>query len=131
MPQLILEYSTNVIETENLADLFQQIHCRLAELMQLPVTAFLSSAIQHNGYCRADDTNNSALVQLTCKLMRGRTHDALLNIGQTILDMTKIYFVESAKKFELRISLEIIELQRTPLKEGVSISNQLPTSICM
>ena len=129
MPFLTLEHSDNLIEKPALVGLFQKIHTQLSEELKIPASAFFSSALSHQSYCTGNDAENSAFVHITFKLMRGRSPEVLHTVAESILTLSKNFLEATAKKFQLRMTLEMIELQRTPVKEGYSLSNQLPISL--
>ena len=116
MPQLILEYSANIIEKENLINLFQQCHEFLAKSLPTELASCRSRAIKCENYCIGDSAVANAFVHISLKVMPGRSKDTLDSVGQSMMNILTRYFEKSLQQLKLQISLEIIELQPTYFK---------------
>jgi 5-carboxymethyl-2-hydroxymuconate isomerase len=116
MPQLILEYSENVIEQAHLSDLLQQLHGLLAETLPTDLASCKSRAIGYKVYSVGDGQANTAFIHLNLKVMPGRTENTLQHVGERIMKLLSSYFAESLQKLTLQITLEISELQATYFK---------------
>jgi 5-carboxymethyl-2-hydroxymuconate isomerase len=113
MPHLKLEYSANVIEKNDLSSLFKNLHVLLAEKLLTEIASCTSRAMPCDIYHIADGQTHHAFVHLEIKALSGRTLETLNNTGQHVMETLKNYFSESTEKLNLKISLEIIELQKT------------------
>ena len=113
MPHLRLEYSTNVIEKNDLFPLFENLHVLLAEKLPTEIASCTSRAIPCDIYHIADGQSPHAFVHLEIKALSGRTLETLNNTGRQVMETLKNHFADSAKKLNLKISLEIIELPKT------------------
>lgn len=111
MPQLQLEYSTNVIEKNNFQDLFKDCHHLLATALPTNIDSCKSRAVECATYYVGNGHMNNTFVHTTLKVMPGRTPDTLKKIGEQLMDVLKSYFRESLDRLNLQITLEIIELQ--------------------
>jgi 5-carboxymethyl-2-hydroxymuconate isomerase len=116
MPQLILEYSSNVIEKNNLFNLLKKFNETLTQLLTTELLSCKSRAVEQVVYCIGDGNINNAFVHITLKVMPGRTFDKLKNVGEVMMDILKEYFHESSQKLNLQLSLEIDELKKTYFK---------------
>lgn len=116
MPQLILEYSANIIEKENLTTLFQQCHEFLAKSLPTELASCKSRAIKCENYCIGDNAESNAFVHISLKVMSGRSKDTLHSVGQSMMNILSRYFEKSLQQLKLQISLEISELQTTYFK---------------
>ena len=116
MPQLILEYSSNIIETNNLIDLLKNINKFLSESLPTELSSCKSRAIEYAVYCIGDGSLHNAFVHVNLKVMSGRSLDKLTDVGNGTMNILKKYFHESARQLNLQITLEIDELQKTYFK---------------
>jgi 5-carboxymethyl-2-hydroxymuconate isomerase len=116
MPQLILEFSSNIVEKNNLANLFQEFHSILEKILPTDIDSCKSRSMEcHNYYIGNGDPNN-AFVHISLKIMPGRNLDTLKNVGDSMMAILKIYFASSLKELNLQITLEVMELQKTYFK---------------
>lgn len=116
MPQLTLEFSSNVIEKQDIVSLFQACHVLLESTLPTDLESCKSRAIENNLYCVGDGQIDNAFIHVTLKVMKGRTTETLQNVGNSMMNILKDYFSESLKKLNLQITLEINELQKTYFK---------------
>jgi 5-carboxymethyl-2-hydroxymuconate isomerase len=110
MPQLILEYSANVLEQNNFTQLFKTCHEILAQKLPADLGSCKSRAIQHNIYYVGNGEPNNAFVHVSLKCMEGRSEEILQNMTQEILNVLQNHFAGSLKKLNLQISLQLGEL---------------------
>lgn len=116
MPQLILEYSSNIIETDNLQELLKSINIFLNETLPTELASCKSRAIKLNTFCIGNGDERNALVHVSLKVMPGRTFEKLNEVGNGIMKMLKDYFYHSLKQLSLQITVEISELEKTYYK---------------
>ncbi len=111
MPQLILDYSSNIIEKTQLADLLKKINVFLSEQLPTNLSSCKSRAIKQDVFCVGDGNSNNAFVHINLKIMPGRDMEKLNKVGNAILAILKDYFHQSLDQLNLQITLEIEEIQ--------------------
>ena len=116
VPQLLLELSSNIIEKNNLALLFQECHSILVKLLPTSLDNCKSRSIEHSHFYIGNDDPNNAFVSIVLKVMPGRSPDTLAKVSHAMLSALQNYFAESLKKLNCQISLEMMELQETYYK---------------
>lgn len=116
MPQLTLEFSENVIEKNELDNLFQRCHMVLAEILPTSIESCKSRAIEHKIYYIGNGAPNNAFVHVNLKIMAGRSYDTQNAAGHEVMELLKTHFAKSLAKLNLQITLEIDELQKTYYK---------------
>lgn len=116
MPQLILEFSANILEKENIELLFQDLHSILSKTLPTDLDSCKSRLYFTDTYCVGNGQSNNAFIHITLKVMPGRSPDTLKTLGDSMMELLKNYFSESLKKLNLQVTLEIIELQKTYFK---------------
>jgi 5-carboxymethyl-2-hydroxymuconate isomerase len=108
MPHFILEHSGNV--KTDFAQLFEQCNHILVKDLPADLSHCYSRAIRCETFRVADGADDKAFVHATLKIMPGRTKETLQTVGKNLLETLKKFFSEPAKKLNLAISLEIVEL---------------------
>ena len=54
MPELVLEYTHNIIEKDSLSDLFSSLHTVMVEMLPANLSGCLSRAIEIDNHCIGD-----------------------------------------------------------------------------
>lgn len=111
MPQLILEFSDNIIEQHDINDLMQTCNEALVVGLSTDLASCKTRAIKHSLYHIGDGDPNNAFVHASLKVMPGRTNEIIQNMGNNMMEILKAYFAESQQKLNLQITIEISELQ--------------------
>ena len=119
MPQIVLEYSSNIIEKNNLTDLLKSINKYLSESLPTELSSCKSRSIECDVYCIGDGSLRNAFAHVSLKVLPGRDSNQLTDVGNGIMGILKEYLHESAQSLSLQITLEISELQKTYFKHVV------------
>jgi len=82
MPQLILEFSSNILEKNNLVTLFQECHSILEKKLPTDIDSCKSRAIECHDYYIGNGEPNNAFVHISLKIMPGRSLDTLKKCGR-------------------------------------------------
>ncbi len=111
MPHLILEASSNIIETNDKIKISLQ-NCQqvVAKTLGANVNNCISRALLHDVFVIGDNCSDQAFLQLTVKVLKGRTPEQLNLAVQDLYQTLKNDFQKSINHLELKISVEIIEL---------------------
>lgn len=116
MPQLILEYSSNIIEKDDLFNLLKKLNIFMAEKLPADLTSCKSRSIEHDNYCIGSGDTTNAFVHINLKVMSGRTVEKLNDVGSSIIELLKQHFSKSLSQLNLQLSVEISELSKTYFK---------------
>ena len=111
MPHLILEASSNILETT--ATVKQcLIECQnlLTEKLPTQLSSCKSRYIKHEVYVVGDDSINNAFVHLGVKVLSGRSPQILMTIIEDLRKLLIKAFNQSAVTFKLSISVELTDL---------------------
>lgn len=109
MPQLTIEYSTNIVE-QNLEPLFQACHTLLAQTLPTDLNNCKSRAIACEQYCIGDGQSQRAFIHMQVLILSGRSPEILTKLGKALLELLKHYFKETLNQLNLQLSVEIQEL---------------------
>ncbi len=107
MPHSILEYSDNVIETEEFQAfwgrlhplLVSQAHCRLQDLK--------SRAYCCENFRMGDGDPRGAFVHLTIRLLEGRDPETLGRIGAAVMELMRAHFKGTLAQRRCDLTLEL------------------------
>ncbi len=111
MPHLILEFSSNIIEKNNLSELFKTCHIILANELPADLGSCKSRSLESNAYYIGDGRATNAFVHISVKVKPGRSEEALQRVAGKLMAVFQSYFTASLKSLNLQITLEILELQ--------------------
>jgi 5-carboxymethyl-2-hydroxymuconate isomerase len=109
MPQIILECSDNVTET-NLTSLFYDIHNILTEKLPTQLESCKTRMIRHRDYYIADGNINNGFVHLSIGVLKGRSKELLDSIAPLIMEKLRVAFLQSLQKLDLQITIAIYDL---------------------
>jgi 5-carboxymethyl-2-hydroxymuconate isomerase len=116
MPHLLLEFTSNIFEKDNIANLLQKCHSILVNTLPTEIESCKSRAIEHTLYSIGNGDPNNAFVHVSLKILPGRSTETLSKTSEHIMDLLKRHFHESSNKLNLQLTLEIMELQKTYFK---------------
>lgn len=112
MPHLILEYSQNVGQTDDLDPLFLSLQETLAELGDIDIGNCKVRARPADVYRVAHGGKNGAFVHLDVRFLSGRTSEMKRTLGLVFLDILKDWFADSSTTLDLQITVEIHDIDR-------------------
>lgn len=116
MPQLRLEFSSNVLEKTNMTSLFHECHLILEKTLPTQINTCKSRAIECDLFYVGNGNQNNAFVHVSLKVLPGRDVETLKKLGEVMMDLFQKYFADSMQKLNLQITLEIMELEKTYFK---------------
>jgi 5-carboxymethyl-2-hydroxymuconate isomerase len=110
VPQLRLDYTTNIIEKNNFASLFEKCHKILADNLPTKIESCKSRAVEQEDYYIGNGDSENAFICVQLQVMSGRPKDVLNFVAENILAEFKNHFSKSLAQRKLQITLEMIEL---------------------
>lgn len=116
MPQLTLEYSSNIIEKTQMPALFQKCHTILAEMLPADINACKSRAIECSDFYIGNGEKTHAFVYLKIQVLPIRTQAVREATANAILPVLKEHFYASLNALALQIIVEMSELSSIYLK---------------
>jgi 5-carboxymethyl-2-hydroxymuconate isomerase len=103
MPHLTLEYTSNIRQHVNLAELFSALHRVLAEVGGVSIENCKSRAVKHHDFYIGSGGSNKAFVHLGMTMLEGRPLALKQKVGESILRLLKDTYA---------ITVEIKDIQR-------------------
>lgn len=110
MPQIIVDYSDNIIEQDNFAEFFAATHKILAETLPTNLDDCKSRAIKQDNYYIGDGNSDGAFVYAYIQVKAGRSEAVLRAVEQQMLALLESHFAQSRRERNLQITLQIREL---------------------
>ncbi len=110
MPQLTLEYSSNIADEINYESLFDELHKTLSEVGEIKLENFKSRAIEQKIFYVGDGNPGNGFVHVEFKLLEGRENELKNKLGQTILETLRKYLSASINKINIQITVELIDI---------------------
>lgn len=112
MPQIILEYSSNIIDEVNQKEVFDEVHQILNAVGSVDLYNCKSRAINHVDYYIGDGNAKHAFVHLEVRLLEGRSDELKGKIGTELLNKIKSHFPKSFEELQLQITVELSDIKR-------------------
>jgi 5-carboxymethyl-2-hydroxymuconate isomerase len=106
MPHITLEYTSNIKECDFKPSL-KQIHYILSEMLPTKIENCKTRIVKHEDYIIGVDENNKAFINLSIKVLPGRSEELLNTITEKILNHLRQIFSESHKDLNIGISIGI------------------------
>ncbi|MBE1555179.1 5-carboxymethyl-2-hydroxymuconate Delta-isomerase [Sporosarcina limicola] len=110
MPHFIVEYTDNIKDEANIANLFEKIHeVLIARDTIFPIGGLRSRAIELKDYRVADGAEDDAFVHAVLKIAAGRSEEIKKEAGDALFEVIKEHFETVMSKRYLALSMELIE----------------------
>jgi len=112
MPQISLEYSSNIQDVTNFKQLFSAIHHVIHTSGRVLIENCKSRAICHKTYFIGQGNPMNAFIHLEVQWLEGRSTELKSQIGNELLSLLKKYYHSSMQQQNLQITVHIIDINR-------------------
>ena len=116
MPHLTLEFSSNIIEKNDMKSLFNKCHEALTYLLPTDIEHCKSRAIECSDFYIGNGDKDNGFVHIDLKVMPGRTTETLEKVTAAIMQILNLHFTKSSQSLKLQITLSLHELPTHYLK---------------
>ncbi len=113
MPQILLEYSSNIKETISYEDLFADIHNILSNTGGVRKENCKSRLLRHSNYYIGDGNPENAFVHLEVQWLEGRTREVVSPLGKELLALLKKYYQAIIGKYNMQITVLFKDIHRS------------------
>ncbi len=113
MPQLTLEYSSNIIEDADLTSLLKKLNQVISEVGNIDIKNFKSRAVKRENFFVGTGSSADAFMHVEFKLLEGRSDELKNKICKTLLELLKENFNESVSKLNLQITVELLDIKKS------------------
>jgi 5-carboxymethyl-2-hydroxymuconate isomerase len=112
MPQIILEYSSNIRQKVESGALLGEISSIISAAGDIPVEDFKSRLVRREEFLVGEGGGRDAFVHLEIGLFAGRPHEVKRRIGEDCIEYLEEYFAPSAHELSLQTTVEIREIEK-------------------
>ena len=112
MPNIVLEYTSNVSETIDFSEFLASIHKVMHEVGSINLDNCKSRAVEIEKFHIGDGHPSNAFVQLSVAFLAGRSNETKQQIGNACLVQLKQFYEKSMARLDLQITVEIVDIQR-------------------
>ena len=112
MPHLQLQYSGNLTQEMNFADLFPRMHQVLVDAIGVRPDQCKSRAMKLEDFCIGDGDPEDAFVHLDVRIFEGRPDEQKKEIGRQFMDILREFYSAPIPNNRVQITMEILEIKR-------------------
>lgn len=110
MPQVTLEYSSNIKEKDQIPSVMKKIHEILSETLPTYINTCKSRAFECDTFLVGDGNPEHAFIHCTLKILANRPKGIRLKVAQQVLTFLKEAFRDTLQSLRLQITVELTEL---------------------
>lgn len=111
MPQITLEYSSNISREVNFKNLLLEIHRNVSQIVNCDILNCKSRVTKLDNYLIGDGEVSNAMIHLEIAILDGRTEEVKTELGEKILSIIETYFAGSYG-LKIQITVDVKDLQR-------------------
>lgn len=111
MPQIKLEYSSNIQSEVNFKNLLLEVHRNVAQIINCDIYNCKSRVIKLDNYLIGEGELKNAMIHLDIAILDGRPDDVKIELGEKILSILDTYFSGNSD-LATQITVDIKDLQR-------------------
>ena len=112
MPQITLEYTSNILEEIVPEEIFLPSHKILVKTADAKLIHCKSKTIRYNDFFIGDGDPNNGFVHMQIYMIEGRSIDVRKKTAQEILAILEKYFKDSLERMHLQITVDVKELSK-------------------
>ncbi len=112
MPQITLEYTSNITQAIDFNQLFSELHRILSDIGGVRIENCKSRAVRRDNYLVGDGAISGAFVHVELSLVKGRSAEWIDRIGSLTLEKLEAAYDDSKNSLDLQITLHFSDLDR-------------------
>jgi 5-carboxymethyl-2-hydroxymuconate isomerase len=112
MPQITLEYSSNVAPPVSAQELLGAVHRMVASTIGLPIENCKSRALVRDTFRVGDGGDNGAFVHAEIRILAGRAPEMKRELGENLLEYLTGAFRPVSETLDLQITVEVQDIER-------------------
>ncbi|MDH6144566.1 5-carboxymethyl-2-hydroxymuconate isomerase [Kitasatospora sp. GP30] len=126
MPHLVLEYSGNIREAVDPADVLGKLHAALTDAGGFRHQDFKSRAVRMDRYFIGDGSYEQSFVNLDIRTFAGKSAEVRAAVSEAALAVLIEAFATTLRETACDISVQITDLDRTSYARSRSADHQIP-----
>lgn len=111
MPQITLEYSSNISSEVNFKNMLLEIHRNVSQIINCDILNCKSRVTKLDSFLIGEGDLNNAMIHLAVAILDGRTEEVKTELGEKILSILEAYFA-GVSGLKIQITVEVKDLQR-------------------
>ena len=112
MPNITFEYTRN-LNLENLEPVIISIHKILENELPTNIGNCKTGVVKLGHHLIGDDDKKAAFMRMTIHIMPGRSAKLLKDVSAKIIALLKDVYMDFYEKFDLQISVSIVDLPKS------------------
>lgn len=112
MPQIILEYTDNLLDIVDFSSLFHKLHNIIHEVAGAKIENCKSRIQKLDSYYIGSGDKRNAFIHLELLLLKGRTVEVKKKLGEKILTLLQEFYVQSLLQLNTQITIKIEDVLR-------------------
>ncbi len=122
MPQITLEYSSNIKDAENIKSLMISIHKIIESLCSLDIINCKSRINRIKDFVIGDGDSNRKFLHLEVKLFEGRSHEIISSLGNSLIDLLSNHEMLTIQNQNIDITVHIVNIEKSKYFKFISDS---------
>ncbi len=113
MPTIHFEYTTNLKIVEKIKPFLLEVHHLLVEMIKTDLPTCRSLVAPYSDYVVGNGNDNNAFIQLTIKILPGRSEELKKQTGKALFDKIKKIFANEINRLntEVRVYLQETDIE--------------------
>jgi 5-carboxymethyl-2-hydroxymuconate isomerase len=120
MPHIVLEHSTNIVETSNFSTLFATMHKTLMDFGVFKLQDIKSRVYACDTYYIADGKPDNAFIHVEVRILSGRNQEMRQQITDRFMNLLQDHFSDSMHERRCVLSVEVREMDRETYRKVIS-----------
>lgn len=112
MPVVHFEYTHNLTIDNQVNDFLKEVHITLVEIIKTDLLTCRSTIACHSDYLIGDGDSSNAFIQLSIRMLPGRSKETKDKLGAQLLTMIHQIFSKEITKYETQIRVHLTEVER-------------------
>jgi 5-carboxymethyl-2-hydroxymuconate isomerase len=113
MPHIVVEYSQNLEQSVDIAELIKIVHDTAIATKAFPLEAVRTRGAARQDYLIADGDPRNAFLAVVGRIAPGRPQQVRHELGKTLFDAIRTYLSDVSAAIPLSITVELQEIDQT------------------
>jgi 5-carboxymethyl-2-hydroxymuconate isomerase len=119
MPQITLEYTSNIKGVEHIKTLMISIHKIIESQCSLNINNCKSRINRIEDFVIGDGDSNKKFLHLEVKLFEGRSHEIISSLGNSLIDLLRKHELLALQN-NLDITIHIVDIEKSKYFKFIS-----------
>jgi 5-carboxymethyl-2-hydroxymuconate isomerase len=112
MPVVNFEYTKNLAIDNQVKPFIQDVHHALVDIIKTDLLTCRTTIDRHQEYLIADGDAHHAFIQLSIRMLPGRSKETKDKLGSELLAMINQVFAQEIAKYETQIRVYLTEVDK-------------------